>query len=1501
MHEQSIFLAALEIDDARLRSEYLDEACGGDDQLRWQVEGLLAAHERSGAFLDQPALQHRAARFPGEATSGQHGADPPGEVDLSFLEPSNRPGSLGRLRHYDVQEIVGRGGCGIVLKAFDEKLQRVVAIKIMAPGLAATSPARKRFLREARATAAIRHENVVSIYAVEEQPLPFLVMEFVQGETLQQRLNRTGPLHRGDILRIGRQIADGLAAAHGKGLIHRDIKPGNILLEDGTDRLKITDFGLARTADDASVTQSGVITGTPLYMSPEQAQGLNIDHRSDLFSLGSVLYVMTSGRPPFRAGTTIAVMKRVVEERPRPVQQIIPEIPDWLVAIIAKLHAKRPQDRFASAHEVSELLSQCLAAVEQDRPVELPEDVTAMLPQQSDDTSETVASLPSEEVRAAGGLSPPARSQLSRRQHRPWAIAAAMVLMLVAGLGITEATGVTSIGSTVIRLFSPEGTLVIEVDDPATEVSIDGEEIVITGAGAKEIRLKPGQYKLLASKDGKLVRQELVTVTRDGRQVVRVSKEAGPMPPQGTTASLNRRPKFRSGGDWHIENGELTQASHGFSRLLFGDPNWTDYDFEVEAKSIGKDKDHGICLLFRARDLGNSHQIDIGGWGATVTEAIFTKDGKWGRSPGCYLKIPHEHGRWYKVKIEVRGPSIQCLVDGKSIFLFSDETFLQGMIGLGTHNAPARWRNLTVTAPDGTVLWKGFPEIEPASPAGALANPDRRAAEWVLSIGGSVRVIDNGKTSDVIDRIEDLPDSNFYIYHLILSRPGVASRDLEHLAGLQKLGMLHLSAMNIDDDTIRLIAAAPELWFVNMGSSTIHSSALKEFRQLKKLQFLAVPGGELVDDDWASLQELKSLRFIQVSGVTDADADAVGLAQVGHLRTVWFPHAETLQDETIAAFQQREQTCRLVLGERDNIRVAGRDPVRELATRLHAAGAEMELSSVGGSEILSLESTLPFRVVRLTIPPGTEIDAVTRRLLTCAELGLCNASGIKDADDFAQHLADQTHLGALNLRDSDLTDAGLKVLGGLPSLNYLDVSGTRVTAEGVQAFQAARATPVEMIYSKATETAGEETASTSSAFAHNPDAVRAELRRRNPDFKGVMTHLIEDGKVVRWTVAGGELADLSPLLALKHLKQLNYEAFDPQRDAPVVRQLASLEKINDDSAASYRQAYPANKPLQAVSDDWLETVARLPIQSRLPVVMEKLQEQNPNFDGKYAFRENDMFLTFDSRAVTDISPLAALPELQQLACSVPFPNRSWLSDLSPLAGLSLTRLECERTRIVDLSPLKGMPLTKLDLTGTPVSDLTPLKGMPLTWCDLVGTRVESLAPLAGMPLKRLELGSAPVADLSPLKGIPLEYLNVTSPKVTDLSPLRGAPLRYLSCWGAQVSDLAPLKGMPLNELYCFGTQVSDLSPLKGMPLTCLECGNSRVTDLSPLADMPLKLLNIAGTDVVDLSPLEGMPLESLVFPNVSEENRRRVRSIRSLKTINNMPADEFWKKVDAQE
>ncbi|HEX2475763.1 MAG TPA: serine/threonine-protein kinase, partial [Lacipirellulaceae bacterium] len=285
---------------------------------------------------------------------------------LSLLGAPGHPEMLGRLGRYDIERVIGSGGMGVVLKAHDSELNRPIAVKLLAPHLAHVGAARERFSREGRAAAAVVHEHVVAIYNVESGgPVPFLVMQYVPGRSLQARVDEDGPLGVEEILRIGIQAASGLAAAHRQGLVHRDVKPSNILLENQVERAVLTDFGLARAIDDASLTQTGILAGTPHYMSPEQATGGPIDHRSDLFSLGAVLYFMATGHAPFRATGTLAVLHRICNEHHRPVWQLNKDIPDELCEVIDRLLEKKPSRRPAGAEDVQHELSQLLSRAQQ--------------------------------------------------------------------------------------------------------------------------------------------------------------------------------------------------------------------------------------------------------------------------------------------------------------------------------------------------------------------------------------------------------------------------------------------------------------------------------------------------------------------------------------------------------------------------------------------------------------------------------------------------------------------------------------------------------------------------------------------------------------------------------------------------------------------------------------------------------------------------------------------------------------------------------------------------------------------------------------------------------------------------------------------------------------------------------------------------------------------------------------------------------------------------------
>ena len=318
---------------------------GGDYQPRWEPDLSQSLVSTPDSTLDRSSIENHV---------------------LKLLGSPNHPEMLGRLGRYDIEKVIGSGGMGIVLKAHDSELNRPIAIKLLAPHLSHVGAARERFAREGRAAAAVVHEHVVAIYNVEaDGTLPFLIMQYVPGRSLQARVDEDGPLGVEEILRIGLQAAAGLAAAHAQGLVHRDVKPSNILLEDTVERAVLTDFGLARAMDDASLTQTGILAGTPHYMSPEQATGSDIDARSDLFSLGAVLYFMATGHPPFRATGALAVLHRICQEKHRPVWQWNKDVPDELSDVIDRLLEKKPGRRFAGADEVRQRLSSLLSHVQQ--------------------------------------------------------------------------------------------------------------------------------------------------------------------------------------------------------------------------------------------------------------------------------------------------------------------------------------------------------------------------------------------------------------------------------------------------------------------------------------------------------------------------------------------------------------------------------------------------------------------------------------------------------------------------------------------------------------------------------------------------------------------------------------------------------------------------------------------------------------------------------------------------------------------------------------------------------------------------------------------------------------------------------------------------------------------------------------------------------------------------------------------------------------------------------
>ena len=428
-------------------------AAAADPADHASVLGLIAALERRGppaALVDGPATALSDTTPPrGEA------ADTSREL-FDFLAPAQGPGELGRLGDYRILKVLGSGGMGVVFHAEDPALERPVAVKAMLPNLAASAAARRRFLREGRAAAALHHDHIVPIFQVgEDRGVPYIAMPLLRGESLEDRLKREGAVPPAEAFRIGREIALGLAAAHARRLVHRDIKPGNVWLESDAEdgepangRVKILDFGLARPVSDAGLTQEGAIVGTPAFMAPEQAGGQPVDARSDLFSLGCVLYRMTTGEVPFKGNDAVSTLLAVAREHPRPPAEVHPAVPLPLSALVMRLLAKNPADRPASAREVIERLAQA-------------------------------------EVEAAA---PPPRTPAWG--WRRWA---PLVFAAVLGFGAVAAMGLH------ITVPTDHGDVTIETDDPNIEVvaTKGGKLIRIVDPQSKQTwELDPEKYEL---------------------------------------------------------------------------------------------------------------------------------------------------------------------------------------------------------------------------------------------------------------------------------------------------------------------------------------------------------------------------------------------------------------------------------------------------------------------------------------------------------------------------------------------------------------------------------------------------------------------------------------------------------------------------------------------------------------------------------------------------------------------------------------------------------------------------------------------------------------------------------------------------------------------------------------------------------------------------------------------------------------------------------------------
>ncbi|MFO0951671.1 MAG: serine/threonine-protein kinase [Isosphaeraceae bacterium] len=493
-HVESCDACAASIHEISSQDPLLKDLEGGDSgATAGPADALAERFCRVLPALLVPAQAPETTDFDVDpASSVGPGTGPTDEI-FDFLAPAEGPGEIGRLGPYRVTGPVGAGGMGIVFRAEDPLLHRAVALKVMKRSLSAGAEARRRFLREARAVAALDHDHVVTIYqAGEDRGVLFLAMPLLQGETLADRLRREGKLPPAEALRVAREVAEGLDVAHRRGLVHRDIKPANLWLERDRGRVKILDFGLsASLAPEAERSHSGGIVGTPHYMSPEQAGGGAVTPLCDLFSLGCVLYQMTTGRVPFDGPDALAVLTALAVATPLPPGRLNPELPPAACDLITALLARDPAGRPRSARAVVEAIQ----AVERD----------------------------------AG----PARSSPPRR----WPNAPALVI----GLAALAVGSAFAFGPQVVRVVTDRGQLVVESSSPDVRVEVKrGGELVtiVDAASGRRVDLRAGAYELELSegKDGLRLSTRRFVLTRGGREVVRVTSEPPAVEPKAAVA-----------------------------------------------------------------------------------------------------------------------------------------------------------------------------------------------------------------------------------------------------------------------------------------------------------------------------------------------------------------------------------------------------------------------------------------------------------------------------------------------------------------------------------------------------------------------------------------------------------------------------------------------------------------------------------------------------------------------------------------------------------------------------------------------------------------------------------------------------------------------------------------------------------------------------------------------------------------------------------------------------
>ncbi len=1559
-------------------------ASASDHTQQYQPAAPQPATEPRTLPPSKPAADSIAGATQGVARSS---SGHPAEL-TEFLAPAQTPDELGRLGPYRVLAVLGHGGMGVVFRAQDPHLERLVALKAMLPSLASTPSAKERFFREAKAAAALKHPHVVTIHQIgEDRGAPFLAMEFLEGEPLDDRIKREGRLPIAEIARIGREVALGLAAAHERGLIHRDIKPANIWLEGKAGHVKILDFGLARAlSDQQHLTQSGMIVGTPSYMAPEQAMGKPVDGRCDLFSLGCVLYRMCTGELPFKGNDTLAILSALALETPKPPHEVNSQVPQDLSDLVMQLLAKQPENRPQSAQEVVEALAPL--AVEQTaemvrpRLPARPRSSPAVRTSGAKGRRLAVATagvvllgLVLEAVywlRPKGGPAEPTPAQQPEEGPPP----AMGVAAWEPGPAEDVLPGLVARPATIdgLRRWQVE-TVALRSQPHCLAWSSDGKLLAV-GMASGEIRVYQGgtlrPVRFLYGHEGEI---KSLSWTKGGRLAsASVDRTVRLWEPDGTPGPVVRESGPVFAVAWRPDGTLLASGTDKLVRLW--QPDGTPH--RVLSGHQG-----GVISLSWSTD---GQRLASTG---DNTVRVWDPEGRPGLVLDAATVLGDAKGRFNCVSWSPDGQRLAMGSPSATVHVWS----ANGQAG------PKVKLNGSVTS----VSW---------SPDGARI--------VVAELGGGVRLWSpEGNSAPVV--IQAWRDPNISKTHCFAA----CDPDGKTIASCTETGFRLWDAQGQPGPELGLVHSGPTVAWSPDGQRLASGG---RDRLVRLWGADGKPGPVLEGHKWPveSVSWSPDGRRLASGGdlrIWEADGKEVREVPGGQGPIAWSPDGQLLASRIGGApGGLRLWDARTLTQQGPNIGGpgCGTSPTWSPdSQRIAMAGvADHYLAlirrdgklerSIRGRHLWCVSWSPDGRHIALGTEGGTELWT------SAGELGASFKGGHVLALSWApdsQRLAAGNGDGSVLIRGVD-GKAGpvLPLRDGIVSSLSWSRKGNRLAASSdggtIRVF----------------ETEGMQPLWTAVVLPSRQEAV---FSAAGQILHGRPTTADEHFVYVAQTEAG------------------RYELYTPSEfQNKALKGGQPLPLFRPDAAPVSR----------AVDDAWIKQVRGQPLAQQRDEILARLRELNPGHFEPFQHKQTNgtiVAVTLPaSLELRDLSPLRALDALEQLTINGPDKGaRLPLADLKPLAGLKLKEFACTGTNVADLTPLASMPLEKLTLRNVAVADLRPLRALPLKALivrdsllsdltplrsiasleslDVRGSRVTDLKPVQGMLLKEIgcdvepkrdapvlramptltrindldarvflqrpvirlalekwlqdvtalppekwletvvalpadrqllavetklwernptfdqpawgheikdgavvgiwvhsdlsdfsplhaltglrtlhcenEASRGKLTDLSFVKGMKLTSLHCNENRgLTDFTPLEGMPLTDLDCFATGLADLTVLKDMPLTSLRCGLTRVTDLTPLRGMKLTRLDCSRMGIKDLAPLQGMPLTYLACYETQVTDLSPLKGMPLEWIKCDFEPERDAAILREIKTLKTINDKPAAQFWKEVDAK-